>query len=378
MEPELVLDQQIRSQIEELREQFPQTKDLYREVCVLLFFRYGVTPTANKLYQLVRKGSMSAPSEALAQFWRNMREKSRVRIEHPDLPEDLKEAAGELIASLWGKAQSLALESLAAFREQANASMLEAQSRQAAAEAHQRELAQELLTSQQDYAAAIEKNRSLEQQLASALAIQTKIEGQFEQERKANEALQHALDATQATLENTHQDLEKAIQELESTKQESESTRQGLIATIERQKTSIETAEIQHRHETTVLSTELNLTQTKADQLQKNIEALHAATASASDQYRIDSAKLQGENGDLRQQIGVFEGKLQGAIAEHEALSREVKELRNYQNKLNVEVGMARAEAEIWKNKAQNLEDTLTEISKPSEAASDDGSHANS
>ncbi len=294
MEPELVLDRQIRSQIEELREQFPQTKDLYREVCVLLFFRYGVTPTANKLYQLVRKGSMSAPSEALAQFWRNMREKSRVRIEHPDLPEDLKEAAGELIASLWGKAQSLALESLAAFREQANASMLEAQSRQAAAEAHQRELAQELLTSQQDHAVAIEKNRSLEQQLASALAIQTKIEGQFEQERKANEALQHALDATQATLENTHQDLEKAIQELESTKQESESTRQGLIATIERQKTSIETAEIQHRHETTVLSTELNLTRTKADQLQKNIEALHAATASASDQHRIDIGQVAG------------------------------------------------------------------------------------
>lgn len=35
----------------------------------MLFFRYGITPTANKLYQLVRKGSMSAPSEALTRFW---------------------------------------------------------------------------------------------------------------------------------------------------------------------------------------------------------------------------------------------------------------------------------------------------------------------
>jgi hypothetical protein len=378
METELELDQQIRSQIEELREQFPQTKDLYREVCVLLFFRYGVTPTANKLYQLVRKGSMSAPSEALAQFWRDMREKSRVRIEHPDLPEDLKDSAGELIASLWGKAQTLAQESLAAFREQANASMLEAQSRQAAAEAHQKELAQELLVSQQNHATAIEKNRSLEQKLAFALAIQTKMEEQFQQERKANDALQHALDTTQATLENTNQDLENATRELKSTQQEFEVNRQGLIATIEQLKTSIETAETQHRHETTALSAELNLARTRADQLQKDIEALQAAAASASEQHRIDTAKLQEENGNLRQQIGVVEGKLQGAIAEREALFMEAKELRNHQNTLNMEVGMARAEAEIWKDKARNLKDMLAETSQPKEAASDDQSHANS
>jgi chromosome segregation ATPase len=35
------------------------------QVCVLLFFRHGITPTANKLYQLVRKGSMSAPADAV-------------------------------------------------------------------------------------------------------------------------------------------------------------------------------------------------------------------------------------------------------------------------------------------------------------------------
>ncbi|GAB3552032.1 hypothetical protein GCM10027343_37040 [Noviherbaspirillum agri] len=53
---------------------------------MLLFFRYGITPTTNKLYQLVRKGSMSAPAEALNKFWEDLRDKSRVRIEHRDLP----------------------------------------------------------------------------------------------------------------------------------------------------------------------------------------------------------------------------------------------------------------------------------------------------
>ena len=32
-------------------------------MCGLLFFCYGVTPTANKLYSLVRKGSTGTPAE---------------------------------------------------------------------------------------------------------------------------------------------------------------------------------------------------------------------------------------------------------------------------------------------------------------------------
>jgi hypothetical protein len=60
---------QIHADIDALRLRVVDTQDLYREVCTILFFRYGITPTANKLYQYVRKGSMSAPAEALAKFW---------------------------------------------------------------------------------------------------------------------------------------------------------------------------------------------------------------------------------------------------------------------------------------------------------------------
>src|SRR3569832_2152429 len=99
MENALINENQLIAEIDKLRTQFTNTQDLYREVCTLLFFRYGTAPTANKLYQLVRKGSMSAPAEALNKFWATHREKSRVRIEHPDLPDSLKTAAGELTAS---------------------------------------------------------------------------------------------------------------------------------------------------------------------------------------------------------------------------------------------------------------------------------------
>ena len=105
-------------EVEKLRMQFPDTQTLYREVCALMFFRYGVTPTSNKLYQLVRKGSMSAPAEALNRFWHTLREKSKVRVEHVDLPESLQDTAGQLIAELWKKSQLEAQNLQDAFRSE--------------------------------------------------------------------------------------------------------------------------------------------------------------------------------------------------------------------------------------------------------------------
>ena len=36
-----VTEARMQAEIEALRAQYPETQDLYREVCVLLFFRYG-------------------------------------------------------------------------------------------------------------------------------------------------------------------------------------------------------------------------------------------------------------------------------------------------------------------------------------------------
>jgi len=94
--------------VENLRIQFPQTKELYREVCRLMFFRYGIQPTANKLYQLVRQGTMAIPSQAVNNFWSELREKRRVDIEQPGLPESLREFAGEALSTLWKGALEVA------------------------------------------------------------------------------------------------------------------------------------------------------------------------------------------------------------------------------------------------------------------------------
>lgn len=90
----------IQADIDQLKTQWPITRELYREACLVLFFRYGISPTANKLYHYVRKGSMSAPTEAVKRFWAELRDKSRLRLDGYDLPEPIKDAAGQLLMSL--------------------------------------------------------------------------------------------------------------------------------------------------------------------------------------------------------------------------------------------------------------------------------------
>jgi hypothetical protein len=130
--------------VAELRERFPRTQDLYREVCILLFFRHGIAPTANKLYQLVRKGSMSAPTEALSHFWGTLRERSRVTVEHADLPDELKAAAGDMVATLWKTAQAKARDSVAHLKEEVVAAAEAARNAELQAKAAQAEALGEL------------------------------------------------------------------------------------------------------------------------------------------------------------------------------------------------------------------------------------------
>lgn len=51
---------------------------------------------------------MGTPTAVLSEFWRELREKSRVKINHPDLPTELRDAAGALIAPLWERATATA------------------------------------------------------------------------------------------------------------------------------------------------------------------------------------------------------------------------------------------------------------------------------
>lgn len=170
----MTAETQILTEVEALKGQFSDTKTLYREVCALLFFRYGITPTTNKLYQYVRRGSMSAPAEALTKFWDELRSKARIEIDHPDLPEDVKQATAAAIATIWRQATTAARDELSALREEVSGHLVTAQDERSAAVRQSEELRQAIA--------------DLQAQLQAALGAVAAADTEMESERRAHAA----------------------------------------------------------------------------------------------------------------------------------------------------------------------------------------------
>lgn len=250
-------ESEIQAEVEALRERFSDTKALYREVCALLFFRYGITPTASKLYQHVRKGSMSAPAEALAKFWEDLRGKARVEIDHPDLPEALKEAAGQAVSVLWTRATELAREELAVLRVEAHA---EAQSAQA------------------DLQEALQRSAVLETQIQTAQTKVTELEtraqalaAELEQERRA-----HAASTARGEA------LSRQVDEL---KLEQSKSRQHFSAELEKGRAAIDEAASRATEAERRALRDIDRERTARAQVEKQMEQLRSKFAEADREH---------------------------------------------------------------------------------------------
>lgn len=334
MVTEPTVEQQIQAEIESLRIKYPQTQDLYREACVLLFFRFGVTPTANKLYQFVRKGSMSAPAEALAKFWEALREKSRVRVEHPDLPDELRTAAGELTAVLWAKAQASAQEGLIVFRGEAQAAVLEAQTARIAAEADRDTADREANETRASLIEAGDRVRALEQQLAAERATRAALETQIKQAGQDAERLQAAL----------------------------EEARHDFGAELEKHRASAQLAEERFGAAEKRALLEIDHERTVAAKHQKDIELTRNQANQAAQRHETTMLALHAELGQVRQQAGLIEGKLHAAASECDRLTAEAQSLRL---QLTEAVGQAagfRSEADSWRQRAEEAQRVIVEL----------------
>jgi len=271
----------VATEIDRLKAEFPKTRELYREVCALLFFRFGITPTANRLYQLVRRGSMSTPTQVLGEFWTELREKSRVRIEHPDLPAELQAAAGELVATMWTRSTASAQGALDALRAEVEA---------------EQSAARNEVTSLQAELALTET--ALEQRTAALLAAQVRI------------------------------------QELEQAQAAGEATRRALEAEIARQQDEIgarDRALVQARAD---FSSELEKLRGSAELAEERLRAadLEAATRRAEQgdtRHRQEIHALQTQLGDVRHHAGVVEGSLETLRSSNAVYANELDALRS-------------------------------------------------
>jgi chromosome segregation ATPase len=327
--------------IDALRAQFPQTQDLYREVCVLLFFRYGITPTTNKLYQLVRKGSMSAPAEALARFWEDLREKSRVRIEHPDLPESLKTAAGDLVASLWTSAQAAAQEGLAAQRSEAEAQVAEAKQARMKAE----EEVAWLSTAQEKTTARLEQANQriaeLEQLLAAANSTVSSLEAQLQTAKGESAALLHKL----------------------------EEARRDFSVELDKLRAAADLAEERSRASETRALMEIDRERTSAAKLRSELESIRSSAEKSAERHRAEFAALQEHLGNYRQQVGQLEGSLKAVTTNRDLAIADLNSARVTLEERTAKMNAFEAEVVLLRGQLVQSNVTIDKLQQTSKPA---------
>jgi chromosome segregation ATPase len=320
----------MHAEIEALRSRFPRTQDLYREVCTVLFFRYGITPTANKLYQLVRKGSMSAPTEALIEFWKTLRERSRVTVDHADLPEELRVAAGEMVAALWKSAQLKSHEAVAVLRAEAAEIAERAKADVALAQAAHAEAEKNLERVRASLGESGNLVTQLRQELAAAAATKAGLEERLEELRNQLVNMQTRMDQANAEHNAERERLAERTQLAEE--RFSDMERRALL--------------------------EIDRERTAASKLQKTLEAERAAHATVTDRLRADHNQAQATNAQLREQVGA----LQNAVETLNTLrNREGAELQTLRTQLEGAVRQGAADSARVDQLREELERTRTE-----------------
>ncbi|CAG9184436.1 hypothetical protein LMG23992_05230 [Cupriavidus laharis] len=266
-------DTALHADLAELRTRFPETRALYREVCGLLFFCYGVTPTANKLYSLVRKGSMGTPAEVLQQFWQELRGRTRVTIDHPDLPDALKEIAAEAVKTIWQAANEAASSELSALRAEARHAAHMAESERDAARA--------------ETAAAREDALALSAQLGEARQAHEAVQADLASERQAHAATQAGLEAGRAELEAAGRqlaelrtqfstELERAREQVQIAQERAEAGERRALRELDQERTA--------RQKSERLAEEL-----RAELAQARNEAREAVVAHAETRARLEA-----------------------------------------------------------------------------------------
>lgn len=291
---------ELAQEVASLCERIEDNRQLTREVATLLF-RLGERPTANRVLQLTRRGSMNTINDEIGKWWDDVRSRLSSRLVNPKVPAALLEKQGELIGSMWDTAIAQAQEELEADRAEMESRAVEANIAREAAESMAREQEERARETQ----ARLEV---IQQALAS--------------ERTAREAAGVEAAQWRERAEKLGNELEEARSDFTT---RMDRARTEFTTEIEAQRRAAETAANQHeetrkhilleldgiRTRNTELRGSLQKAETTVGQLRENEADLHRQ---AADQATIIT-RLTGETAALS-------AKLEAAATEQERLNQ--------------------------------------------------------
>lgn len=323
-------ESEILAEVDALKARFSDTKSLYREVCALLFFRFGITPTTNKLYQYVRKGSMGTPAEALAKFWEDLRSKARIELDHPDLPPSVKALAAEAIAGLWRQASEAARAELAAIRielqtdqEKNSHALTRAQQAAMQTQATVEQLRSELVNARDLTSLARTELEAERRAHAGAMARVQELQAQLEQARAQQLRLQEAFST----------DLAKAREAVEAADQRAAAMDKRALMEIEQERQA----------------------RAKAD---KQVEALRARLSAAEARDRQGALEQAEAIARLQARCDAAAATAGAQLRTNEALDQELRRTRE-------ELLASQQEATRYRAEAHTVQALLDRLSPP-------------
>jgi chromosome segregation ATPase len=329
----------MQADIDALRARFPRTADLYREACGVMFFRYGLTPTTNALYQLVRKGSMSVPTEALRRFWSDLRERAQIDLQHADLPEPVKRTAGQLVGEIWSLARQAADESMEGQRQSAAADRDAALAEQARLEHQTAQLSAQLEDARAQLASAEATTARQREELSAAAATRRETDARLAESRAEIDRLQgqitmmssaHAAGIDKVTsrvlqAEQRYTDLEKrTLVDLDRERtaasklqKQLETERRASASRIEEVQAQVQAAQVQLARRDQELDTWMAKAEVLADERDR---AARQAAESARQSAELDT-QLAAE----RARVAELRGQLERMIEEAKSGARQAR-----------------------------------------------------
>jgi chromosome segregation ATPase len=305
----------MKSEVDALVGSGMETRALYREVCGLLFFRYGITPTANKLYSLVHRGTMSTPAEVLRLFWAELREKSRLRIERADVPESVLNAAGELVAGLWRQASDAALETLAGERADLRAARADVEKQVDSLTVELQRTEEALAHRTENLLALQTRYRERDEELAAARLAQESMATHIAELEAESRALRQAQADEQKRFSER---LEEMAANAQRTEQRAEAAEKRALLEIDRERT----------HGT---------------RLQRELDAQRAEALKASEQSTAREGELRRETDAARQLLAGVGAELNVHKEARARLEEEVVRMREELVALKVRTAAAEA-----------------------------------
>jgi chromosome segregation ATPase len=243
---------------------------------------------------------MSTPTQVLGEFWVELREKSRVRIGHPDLPAELQAVAGELVATLWTKSTSAAQAALEALRADAEAETTRAR---------------DAVTSLQAELGRTET--ALEQRTGALLAAQVRIQ-ELEQAQAAGEATRQALETEIARLQDDIRGRDRALVQ----------ARADFSAELDKLRASAGLAEERLRAAERRALLEIERERAAGSRLQKELDGAMRRTEQGAVRHQSELQSLQAQLADARHQAGRLEGSLAAVREVNGSYARELERLR--------------------------------------------------